>query len=144
MCVLSSFSCVWLFGTLWTVTHQAPLSMGFSRQEYWSGLLCPPPGDLPNLGIEPRSLNLVLLHWRQILYFLSYQYHLDGNTPKLIYSFNAFPIESPSNLKKKIGKWILKCIYKCKRHRISKGVFKKNTVEGHTLFKISKLILKSQ
>ena len=42
--------------TLWTVAHQAPLSMGFSRQEYCSGLLCPPPGDLPDPGIEPRSL----------------------------------------------------------------------------------------
>ena len=41
--------------TPWTVAHQAPLSMGFSRQEYWSGLLCPPPGDLPNPGIKPRS-----------------------------------------------------------------------------------------
>ena len=39
--------------TPWTVAHQAPLSMGFSRQEYWSGLPCPPPGDLPNPGIEP-------------------------------------------------------------------------------------------
>ena len=39
--------------TLWTVAHQAPLSMGFSRQEYWSGLPCPPPGDLPIPGIEP-------------------------------------------------------------------------------------------
>ena len=48
-------SCVWLFATPWTVTHQAPLSMGFSRQEYWSGLPCPPPGDLPNSGTEPRS-----------------------------------------------------------------------------------------
>ena len=44
-----------IFGTLWTITHQAPLSMGFSRQEYWSGLPCPPPGDLHNPGIEPRS-----------------------------------------------------------------------------------------
>ena len=43
------------FRTPWTVAHQAPLSMGFFRQEYWSGLPCPPPGDLPNLGIEPRS-----------------------------------------------------------------------------------------
>ena len=41
--------------TPWTVAHQAPLSMGFSRQEYWSGLPCPPPGDRPNPGIEPRS-----------------------------------------------------------------------------------------
>ena len=37
------------------VAHQAPLSMGFSRQEYWSGLLCPPPGDLPNSGNEPKA-----------------------------------------------------------------------------------------
>ena len=42
-------------GTLWTVAHQAPLSMGFSKQEYWSGLPFPSPGDLPNPGIEPRS-----------------------------------------------------------------------------------------
>ena len=41
--------------TPWTVTHQAPLSMGSSRQEYWSGLLCLPPGDLPNPGIEAVS-----------------------------------------------------------------------------------------
>ena len=43
------------FATPWTVVHQAPLSMGFSRQEYWSGLPCPPPGDLPNPGIKPES-----------------------------------------------------------------------------------------
>ena len=42
--------------TPWTVARQAPLFMGFSRQEHWSGLLCPPPGDLPYLGIEPMSL----------------------------------------------------------------------------------------
>ena len=42
--------------TLWTVAHQAPLPRGFSRQEYWSGLPCPPPGDLPNPGSEPVSL----------------------------------------------------------------------------------------
>ena len=44
-----------LFATPWTVAHQAPPSMGFSRQEYWSGLPLPSPGDLPDLGIEPRS-----------------------------------------------------------------------------------------
>ena len=54
--VRSRFSPVWLFETLWTVACQAPLSVGFSRQEYKSGLLCPPPGDLPNPGIEPSSL----------------------------------------------------------------------------------------
>ena len=54
-CVLSRFSHVWLCATLWTIARQAPLSMGFSRQEYWSGLPCPPPGDLPDPGIEPVS-----------------------------------------------------------------------------------------
>ena len=50
-----SLSHVRLFATQWTVAHQAPPSMGFSRQEYWSGLPFPSPGDLPDPGIEPRS-----------------------------------------------------------------------------------------
>ena len=50
-----SFSRVWLFTTPWTAVPQAPLSMGFSRQEYWSGLPFPSPGDLPDPGIEPES-----------------------------------------------------------------------------------------
>ena len=50
------FSHVWLFETPRTVARQAPLSMGFSRQEHWSGLPCPPPGDLPDPGIKPVSL----------------------------------------------------------------------------------------
>ena len=52
VCVLVAQSC-WLFVTSWTVAHQTPLSVDFSRQEYWSGLLFPSPGDLPDLGIEP-------------------------------------------------------------------------------------------
>ena len=52
---VKSFSCVRLFVTPWTVAYQAPWSVGFSRQEYWSGLPFPFPGDLPNPGIEPRS-----------------------------------------------------------------------------------------
>ena len=54
-CMLSCFI-VFDPVTLWTVAHQAPQSKGFSRQEYWSGLPFPPPGDLPDLGIEPMSL----------------------------------------------------------------------------------------
>ena len=63
-CKLSEYTTVFvaqyvrLFATPWTGAHQTPLSMGFSRQEYWSGLPFPPPGDLPNLGIKPRSLAL--------------------------------------------------------------------------------------
>ena len=52
---VKSLSRVQLFAVLWTVAHQAPLSMGFSRQEYWSGLPFPSPGDLPDPGIEPMS-----------------------------------------------------------------------------------------
>ena len=59
--MLSHFSFVQLFVTSWTVEHQAPLSVGFSRQEYWSGI--PTPGDLPDPRIEPA-----LLHCRWILY----------------------------------------------------------------------------
>ena len=55
-CVPSNFSCVQHSATLWTVACQAPLSLGFSMQEYQSGLPCSPPGDLPYPGIEPTSL----------------------------------------------------------------------------------------
>ena len=66
-----SLSCVQLFAIPWTVAHQTPLSMGFSRQEYCSGLPCPSPGDLPDPGMEPASLaspalqadSLLLYHW---------------------------------------------------------------------------------
>ena len=52
---VKSLSHVRLFATPWTVAHQAPPSMGFSRQEYWSGSPFPSPGDLPDPGIEPKS-----------------------------------------------------------------------------------------
>ena len=55
---VKSLSRVQLFATLWTVAYQAPLSMGFSRQEYWSGVPFPSPGDLPDTGIKPRSPTL--------------------------------------------------------------------------------------
>ena len=62
-------SCVWLFVTPWTVAHQAPLSMGFHRQVYWSRLPFPTPGDLPDLGTEPR-----LLRWQVGSVPLSHQW----------------------------------------------------------------------
>ena len=66
--LLSCFSRVRLCVTPQMAAHQAPPSLGFSRQEYWSGLPCPPPGDLPDPGIEPASLalqaySLMLSHW---------------------------------------------------------------------------------
>ena len=76
--MLSHFSHVQLFATLWTVACQTPLSMGFSRQEYWSGLLYLPPGDLLNPGTKPASLMSLALAgglfntsatWKAFLFF---------------------------------------------------------------------------
>ena len=78
-------SCVWLFVTPWTVAYQAPPSLGFSRQEHWSGLPFPSTADLPNSVIEPS-----LLHCRQMLYHLSHQ----GRSSVHIY----FLICSPGNI----------------------------------------------
>ena len=67
------------FAISWTVAQQAPLPMGFSRQECWSGLLCLSPGDLPNLGIEPESLKSSALAGR---------FFTTSTTGKPFYSFN--------------------------------------------------------
>ena len=58
-----SLSPVRPFATPWPVAHQAPLSLGFSRQEYWSGLSCPPPGDLPDPGIESALTGRFFTIW---------------------------------------------------------------------------------
>ena len=63
-CMLSRFSHVPLFAATWTSACQTPLSMGFSGQEYWSGLPCPLPGVFPNPGIEPESLKFPALAGR--------------------------------------------------------------------------------
>ena len=62
--MLSRFSCVRLFASPWTLAHQAPLSMGFFRQEYWSGLPCPSLGDLSDPWIEPKHLTSPALTFR--------------------------------------------------------------------------------
>ena len=82
LCMLHHFSCVQLFATPWTVACQAPLSMGFSRQEYWSGLPCPPPGDLPDTGIEPASPATPALRMNPLP--MSYQ-----GSPDTLYSLNT-------------------------------------------------------
>ena len=75
-CVLGHFNFVQLFATLQTVAHQAALSMGFFRQEYWCRLLCPPPGNLPNRGIELLGLR----HWQAVSLLLA-----PLGKPKFIY-----------------------------------------------------------
>ena len=84
--MLDHLSHIWLFATLWTVTHQAFLSMGFSRKKYWSGLPCPPPGDLPNQGSNPG-----FPHCRQILCHLSHQ-----GSPRIL-QWAAYPFSRESS-----------------------------------------------
>ena len=78
---LENFSCVWFFVTPWTVVHQVPLSLGFSRQEYWNGLPFSPPEDFPHPGTEPTSH--VSCIGRRVLFFffgrrvLYHQCHLE-------------------------------------------------------------------
>ena len=60
-CVLSCFNRVWLSATLQIIAHQAPGSMGISKQQYWDELPCPPPGDPPDPGTEPTSLTIPAL-----------------------------------------------------------------------------------
>ena len=70
--LLSHFSRVQFFATPWTVAHQAPLFMGFSRQEYWSGLPCPPPGDLPDPGIELNISHITCIgRWVFFFFFFT-------------------------------------------------------------------------
>ena len=95
--MLSGFSHVRLFVTLWTVACQAPLYMGFSGQEYWSGLPCPPPGDLPDPGIEPKFLMspalaggffIISAMWEAHTYIHTYTHtHTHTHTHIYIYVF---------------------------------------------------------
>ena len=91
--MLSHFSRVRLFATRWIVAHQAPLSMKFSRQEFWSGLPCPPPRDLPDPGIEPKSLTSPALAGGYFFFF----YHLchQGN-PRYAHMCALIPQSCPT------------------------------------------------
>ena len=92
--MLSCFSHVQLCATLWTVTYQAPLSMDFSRQGYQSGLSFPPPGDLPDPGIEPVSLGSLALAGRffttsaiwEVPFCLKIEYKLSLGWPQTVSS----------------------------------------------------------
>ena len=88
-CILGCFSHVQLLVILWTVAPQAPLSMGFSRQEYWNGLPCPPPRDLPNTGIKP-----CLLHWQveSLTLVPPGKPGISGQTSELLIEVEAAPV----------------------------------------------------
>ena len=93
-----SLSRVQLFATPWTVAHQAPLSMEFSRAEYWSGLPFPSPGDLPNPGIKPKSPTLLMdsfTVWAQkiniYMYVCVHIYTSFANKHSIIQPFEGWP-----------------------------------------------------
>ena len=102
--LLSCFSCVQLCATLWTTAHQVLLSMGFSRQEYQSGLPWPPPGDFPNPEIKPRSPALY--------------------TDSLPLSHQGSPYDytSKSNLQ-----------IKCNSYQITNGIFHRTRTKNFTI-----------
>ena len=86
--VLSRFSHLQLFATLWTVALQAPLSVGFFRQQYWSVLPCPPPGDFLDPGIIPLSLRAPALAGG----FFTTSAPWEAHTSKHLYAYTALPI----------------------------------------------------
>ena len=101
MCVLSGFSHVQLCATLWTVAHQAHLSMGASKQEYWSGLPCPPPGDLLHPEIKPKSLMVSCIS-RQVLYHLL---HHPFQIPSVLGSSETSVVCLHPSLLRSLGSW---------------------------------------
>ena len=122
------FSHVQLCATLWTVAHQAPLSMGFSRQAYWTGLPFPAPGDLPHQGSNPQTQHL--LHCWQILYCWATReaQYVHYTSIKLEETNNLFFL-SVFVLFQKANLFIPKCT---KRDLFDKWEFK-NMVFGFTL-----------
>ena len=92
-CVLSCSSRVRPCATQWTVSCQTPLSMGFSRQEYWNGLPCPPPGDLPDPRIEPASPASHAL--QAILLTAESLGKPNVNTPSIILPSNSYQVHPP-------------------------------------------------
>ena len=96
VCVQSCFSHVWLFVTPWTIAHQTPLSLGFSRQEYWSGLPCPPPEDLSNPAIEPSSLTSPALAGRFFTTSATWEAHITHTAYQLVECMITINILGPT------------------------------------------------
>ena len=116
--MLSGFSRVRLLSTLWIITHQAPLSMGFSRQKYWSELPCPSPGDLPSPGIEPASLATPALQADSLL--LSHRGSPDLRYVSTIDGFRAYNI--PFIELSLLSLYCLYSVLRCPRNGLSPDI----------------------
>jgi len=88
------FSHVWIFAILWIIAHQAPLSMGFSRQEYWSELPFPSPGNLPDPGIEPVFLMSASLAGNFFITSATWEAHF----PSILFKINGWSLSDPQLL----------------------------------------------
>ena len=97
MGVLSCFSHVRLCATLWAVAHQGPLSMEFSRQDYWSGLPCPPPGEFPDPGMEPAFLMSPALADRSFTSSATWEAHQESHLLILYAEYEWFTYFISSN-----------------------------------------------
>ena len=112
---LSRFSCVQLFVTPWTVARQAPLLMGFSRQEYWSGLPCPSPEDIPDPGIKPVShtagrllsiwATMEALEDKKAFFFLPFPFLLVSSPPEHSCLLRLALLSPPSAVI-----WVTRCV----------------------------------
>ena len=101
LCYACKLSHIWLLETPWTIGHQGPLSMGFPRQEYWSELPCPLPGDLSDPGIEPRSLATPALAGRFIHHWAMWEahewYYIGIQCQSFACGYSVFPEERNGN-----------------------------------------------
>ena len=124
---VKSLSHVRLFATPWTVAHQAPQSVGFPRQEYWSGLPCPDPPDLPDPGIKPMSLTSPALAggfptWEAPYNIASYSKYMMGQiVPGCFPHFNGHVTAGNVCLQKSLGLW--KDSHNTNRNAVSTGVW---------------------
>ena len=119
-----------LFATLWTVAHRAPLSTGFSRQDYWSGWPCPPPEDLPHPGIESTSPVSPALAGRQVIYykhhlglvFLSKAHMKKIKQNNYLYNYNTMFLHMLYNLRNVMSVTLLVTGLKCGHRSYSRPI----------------------
>ena len=124
---LSCFSPVQLGGTLWMVALQNPLSMGFSRQEYWSELPRPPPGDLPDSGIEPTSLTSPALAGRFFTISTTWE---APSVPDILLNLETYALDYMPILRKFCP---FNCITQCRIYRFCSTSKKQKTCVWHII-----------